>query len=110
MDARDLDVLLSQSMAGFLNYSPGYMAKSAVFAAFCAHRMIPVTAQDLHSEADGVRCGVHYYRVGDGATLAAGPQAIADAAWTWYQGHSLRSHARTFAGVLAQAEPPREQV
>jgi hypothetical protein len=107
LSADQLSPLLSQSMTGFVDYSPGYMAKSAVFAAYCAHRMLPVLPQDGCSESDGIRCGVHYYNVGGAAASGASappPQAIADAAWRWYHGHSLRSHARAFAAAVARRE------
>jgi hypothetical protein len=107
MEGGDLNALLSQSMAGFVGYFPEYMGKSAVLAAYCAHRMLVVVPEDGRSEADGVRCGIHYYNVGAPDGAAPEPQTIADAAWNWYQAHSLRSHARTFAGALAQAEPPK---
>ncbi len=101
MSACELSALLSQSMAGFVAYSPGYMAKSGVFAAYCAHRMLPVMPQDGRSQSDGIRCGTHYYNVGVAAPLAnREPQAIADLAWEWYQGHSLQRHATVFATSL----------
>jgi hypothetical protein len=103
MGASDLSLLLSGSMAGFLDYFPGYLAKSGVFAAYCAHRLIPVTPDLGRSEADGIEFGIHYYGVAgkQGSEIAPpNPQAIADAAWGWYQGHSLKSHARAFADAL----------
>ena len=96
MEPCELSALLSQSMAGFVNYGPGCMAKSGVFAAYCAHRMLPVMPADGRSEADGIVCGRDYYSVMDMAA-APEPQSIADSAWNWYQGHSLKKHARAFA-------------
>lgn len=103
MDASDLSSLLSNSVAGFLDYYPGYLAKSGVFAAYCAHRLTPVAPIDNRSDADGIASGIHYYSVQDNTGAALGSpnaQSIADAAWNWYQGHSLNSHAITFAEIL----------
>ena len=103
MNASALSALLSDSMAGFVDYFPGYFGKSGVFAAYCAHRLIPVTAEDGLSEEDGITCGIHYYGVDEAETFSEDAQAIADAAWNWYQGHSLKSHAQTFADALQTA-------
>jgi len=103
MNAPELSSLLSNSVAGFLSYYPGCLAKSSVFAAYCAHRLVPVAPIDNRSDADGIASGIHYYCVEDsnGAGLGSpNAQSIADAAWNWYQGHSLKSHAREFASAL----------
>jgi hypothetical protein len=104
MSASDLSVLLSGCGAGFLNYFQECLGKSGVFAAYCAHRLLTVTAEDYHSEAEGVRCGVHYYDVAGSQRLeisSVDAQSIADAAWNWYQGHSLKRHAQAFARELS---------
>ena len=107
MGASELSLLLSGTMAGFVDYYPGYFGKSGVFAAYCAHRMIPVTPGDGRSKEDGIECGVHYYGVGGKDGITRGPanaQSIADAAWAWYQGHSRMSHARAFAALLGNGK------
>lgn len=102
----DLHTLFSNSMAGFLTYPCAYIAKSSVFASYCAHRLVPVVASasdHSRSEADGIECGIHYLSADSKQGyehLSPNTQSIADAAWKWYQGHSVRSHARTFAGAL----------
>jgi hypothetical protein len=103
MEASDLSSLLSHSMAGFLNYGPGLLSKSSVFGAYCAHRLLPVTPEDLRSEANGIVCGVHYYCAAGMPTCeptASNAQRIADAAWDWHQGHSSKRHARVVAEAL----------
>jgi hypothetical protein len=101
LNISDLSSLLSSAMVGFLDYFPLYLAKSGVFAAYCAHRMIPVTGEDERSEADGIECGVHYHCVeGKQEAMLQDTQSIADAAWNWYRGHSLQCHARAFAEAL----------
>jgi hypothetical protein len=99
-------MLLSDSVAGFITYPRAFLAKSGVFAAFCAHRLMPVLPAmpgDRRPDADGIASGVQYLSV-DGnqgcEVLPENAQAIADAAWNWYQGHSLKTHARAFAGAL----------
>jgi hypothetical protein len=100
LSAGDLSLLLAQSMAGFVDYFPGYMAKSGIFAAYCAHRMLVVAPRDGRSEADGLLSGIHYCNVQGKAAGDMSPQRIADAAWGWYQGHSMQNHARAFAAAV----------
>jgi len=106
MKVSDLSLLLAGAMAGFVDYPPEYLGKSGVFAAYCAHRLlavVAVAAEDGRPGADGIECGLHYYGAGgrQGSGIATEKrQAIADAGWTWYQGHSLKSHARAFAEAL----------
>ena len=101
LGARDLSLLLADCVAGFVAYPRAFLAKSGVFAAYCAHRLMPVLPSvDRRPDADGIVGGVHYLSVDGkrgGEATAENAQAIADAAWKWYQGHSLKSHARAFA-------------
>lgn len=101
MEERGLSALLSQSLAGFVDYFPGYVAKSGIFASYCAHRMMPIMPQDGRSEDDGIRRGAHYHDLSLAAPAGLDEaQAVADAAWEWYQPHSMRQHARWIAGTL----------
>ena len=104
LGARDLSLLLADCVAGFVAYPRAFLAKSGVFAAYCAHRLMPVLPPvDRRPDADGIVGGVHYLSVDGkwgGEATAENAQAIADAAWKWYQGHSLKSHARAFAREL----------
>src|SRR5437588_986267 len=58
--AVDVSALLSSSRVGFLTYFDGYLAKSGIFAAYCAHGMLPVLPRRNASELDGVRAGNEY--------------------------------------------------
>lgn len=102
MSASELSSLLAESFAGFIDYPDGCLAKSSVFASYAAHRLVPVTARDNRSEADGLFRGTHYYCVenSNGHESLQKLQSIADAAWNWYQGHSVRCHARAFAEMI----------
>ena len=106
MEAHELSALLSRSMAGFVDYFPGYLAKSSIFAAYCAHRMLPVIPEDGPSE-DGIFRGRHFYSAADTAPPLEA-QTIADAAWNWYRGHSLRQHAVLIARSLSGTSAIRE--
>lgn len=86
----EVSALLLRSAAGFLAYPPDFLPKSTIFAAYCAHGMLPV-------------CAWHGGRShGEGEWRGEGdPQAIATAAREWYSGHALAVQAERFRSLLA---------
>ncbi|HEV8238175.1 MAG TPA: glycosyltransferase family 1 protein [Thermoanaerobaculia bacterium] len=98
--AEAISDLLADSVAGFLSYPPALVAKSTVFAAYAAHRMVPVCAwpNGRPSNAAGVDDG--HERLWDGTRRRAEWQQIADAAHAWYQGHPLARHTAAYAELL----------
>jgi hypothetical protein len=81
--------LLLGSAAGFLSYPPDFLSKSTIFAAYCAHGVLPVCAW---------KDGRHYW-AGD-RNGAGDPQAIASEAREWYAGHALALQAERFRDLL----------
>lgn len=77
--------LLLGSAVGFLAYPPDFLPKSTIFAAYCAHGVLPVCAWH----------GGRHYWTGEGD-----PQAIASAAREWYGGHALARQAEGFREIL----------
>ncbi len=103
LPSEEISVILSSSIAGFFNYSPTFLGKSTIFAAYCAHRVIPISAtmSDLHEE--GLQPGKHYALSAQYNTEKkdlALMQAIADNAYSWYQVHNLRAQAQLYNALL----------
>jgi hypothetical protein len=100
--AKEICRLLSESMAGFVSYFDGYLAKSSIFAAYCAHGLLPIVACRNRSELDGIRPGSEYLTVSTlpGHISGTEMQAIADQAQTWYEKHSLARTAASLASAL----------
>jgi hypothetical protein len=96
--------LLSDAVAGMLDYPAEILGKSTIFAAYCAHGTVPVVAAyGKAGRADGLEPGTHYWLsdVEPGKLSLAAGQATAANAYDWYQGHSLSVHANTLAACLA---------
>lgn len=94
--------ILSDSIVGFFNYPPGYLAKSGVFASYCSHGVIPIGHWKSSQISDGVEEKVHFWlvdRYGQKMNLKDG-QVAANNAFTWYQGHRLSVQAKKFADFL----------
>jgi hypothetical protein len=83
--------LLGSSLAGFVAYPAFFLPKSTIFAAYCAHGVLPVQAWRRRSRAGG---SAPVWRGGD-------PQETASAARAWYAGHSLDRQAERFRELLA---------
>ncbi|MBW4649285.1 MAG: glycosyltransferase family 1 protein [Kastovskya adunca ATA6-11-RM4] len=102
-DATEISELLLNSLVGFLNFPPpDYLAKSTIFAAYCAHKLIPVLVTQSAVPIDGLQAGKHYW-VADAQNEQLGlpgGQAIADNAYNWYQAHNLSVQAKIFAALL----------
>lgn len=92
---------LLNSVAGLMDYSrfPGDLGKSSVFAAFCAHGLMPLCTEYNPSEPDGVFVGKQYAIAGS-QLIGQSPQQrqnIANQAREWYCGHRLAINAELFA-------------
>jgi hypothetical protein len=87
--------LLLGSLAGFVAYPTFFLPKSTIFAAYCAHGLLPVCSWPQPIRDGEVAAGRHYW-AGSGD-----PQAIAAAARAWYAGHGLARQAETFRCLLA---------
>jgi len=99
--APDLESLLSHTRFGFVPHPPLYLAKSGIFAGFCANGVVPLLAGSFAGAVDGLTDGVHLVSPGTAqAALAAGLDGCSAAAWLWYSGHRLQVHAAAYADWL----------
>lgn len=105
LPAADVVKRLSQTRFGFLSYPSFCLAKSGVFAAYCAQGVIPVIATPFSQEEDGLRDGVHVLSPRTVmAAQASGLEQCSEAAWLWYSKHRLHAHAATYARWFDELE------
>jgi hypothetical protein len=100
--AEEISYLLSDSVVGFFDYPTEYLAKSTIFAAYCAHKLLPIGVFYEGENVDGLEAEKHYW-LGDrhqGTMSLSAGQVVADNAYAWYQTHNLSAHARTFVNLL----------
>ena len=99
LSAAEVSRLMAGSRYVFVDYYDGYLAKSGIFAAAAAHGMTCILAKRNHSEADGIREGVHYVTAMNAGKLLDKSRldACSNALWLWYQDHSIRATADSFA-------------
>jgi hypothetical protein len=106
LSAPDVTEAMLDSIAGVIDYPADMLGKSTIFAAYCAHKMLPLVAGYGGADpADGLEPGVHYKLLDSGDELnLSNAQRVADNASVWYQGHTLNAHARLLATTL-QSDP-----
>lgn len=94
--------IIQSSRVGMMDYFPGHLGKSGVFAAYSALGVLPVLPHLNESDRDGCRAGKNYL-VPDHIRTSMpyeGLQQIADDAWRWYQAHSLSRTAAAYVELL----------
>jgi len=94
--------LLSQSRAGCLEYFDGYLGKSGIFAAYCAHALVPLLVSNNHSEVDDLEVNRNFWAaecLPESAGIES-QQRIASQARQWYDAHSVAATARTYAMAI----------
>lgn len=103
--ASEVSEILLNSIAGVIDYPADMLAKSTIFAAYSAHRVLPLVAgYGSTGAADGLLAGTHYQLVNDLDELnSSSAQRIADAAFDWYQTHTLAVHAERLVSLLERA-------
>lgn len=103
LPSHEISELLATSYAGFFDYPITFLGKSTVFAAYCAHRVLPVGGSYPVASDAGIMAGQHYWQVEQDAEGIdeVRAQRMADVAYGWYEGHCLNAQARMFAEVLS---------
>jgi len=102
LPAGEVSQRLQQAVAGFYDYTPGYWAKSGIFAAYCAHGVLPVSAQNARPDKEGFAADeICWSATAENQNLTGGAaQEIATAAHEWYSAHSLGVCSTRIAKVL----------
>jgi hypothetical protein len=103
--AAAISQLLADSLAGIV-YSTdnGRLAKSGVFATYCAHGLVPIVTQEQSPVMDGLQAHTHFLFGGLQAQALSMErlQAIALDAHQWYNQHNQTNTVKAFASELTQ--------
>jgi hypothetical protein len=102
--ANKVSDILANSIAGFSDYNPDFLAKSSIFAAYCAYRLLAINAKGSVAIIDGIEAGKHYWVPNideNNLVNELNLQTIADNSYDWYQKHNLLVHVDSFITQLS---------
>jgi len=95
LDENEVGNLMDKAKFGLLAYPVHVIAKSGVFAAYCAHGICPILLSDSYEATDGVVAARHYLTgIPSNSVSVLEANQIGDGAWSWYQGHRVAVHAK----------------
>jgi hypothetical protein len=94
---QEVSSLLLGACAGFVAYPPAFLPKSTIFAAYCAHGLLPVCAW-YGNAAGETEPGLFW---DPASPVPESPGAVAEAARSWYMDHSLPRQTATWRELLA---------
>jgi hypothetical protein len=97
----EVSAVLLRSYAGFLAYPAPFLAKSTVFAAYCAHGLVPVCAWPRRVSRRGMTRPPCWEPAEEPAPSDAA--GLAARARAWYGAHDLASQAACFHALLRGA-------
>ena len=101
LEGDNISDLMQDALFGIIAYPVDYIAKSSVFAAYCAHGICPIVLSKKYMPSDGLLSGQHYLPgvpagiVGDNKV-----QQLGKGAWGWYQSHTVVSHGNALQYFL----------
>jgi hypothetical protein len=85
MSKEKISELLGRSKFGILHYPPYLLTKSGIYAAYCAHGMVPIIV-DRHAKiGTELKAGEHYL-IGE---MKEDLEKLSSNVLRWYQGHNV---------------------
>jgi len=102
LDSRQSCQLIKACRFGVMDYFPGYLGKSTVFAAYAALGCVPLLFYENGSELDGCVTGKNCLVMEKLPNQITDDrlQQVADNAMAWYRSHDLAHTARLYAETL----------
>jgi len=102
LDVESVAAFFSKAMFGIMAGSAEYVEKSGVFAAYCSYGIAPILVSPQGAADHAAGSGARFFGapIFDEPGLPDDHLAVGEAAWKWYQGHSLDRHLSELNGLL----------
>lgn len=100
LDIKEISDLMMDAMFGVVTYPVEYVAKSGVFAAYCAHGICPLLISERYVPTDGLTENNQFLPYPALTKHASDSVKIGKAAWHWYSQHDLNKHANHLHAFL----------
>jgi hypothetical protein len=100
LEKDEIAKLLGNAQFGLIAYPVGYVSKSGVFAAYCAHGLCPLLISKNYVQVDGLAAGTHYMPNVPKYEKNWVDSNIGQQAWEWYQPHRIERHTELIKQFL----------
>lgn len=105
LTAPEVSGLMAEAFAGIFDYRrfPENLAKSTVYAAYCAHGLLPICNGHGLAEQDNIAANHHYVTTSALSSISQPEilQAITSNAYAHYQARTLAQSTAKFAALMA---------
>ena len=102
LPVEEVSYILKKSRAGYVDYDARFLGKSGIFAAYCAHGLVPILPHTTATSGDGLVPTVHFL-ASDNLPRTLNlefAERIAATAHAWYAQHNLSVAASAIAGNI----------
>ena len=99
----EIHILMKDALFGLLEYPVEYVAKSSVFAAYCAHGICPILITEPDICSDGLSENVHYLVNLPNDMRMEEALDIGQAALVWYRKHDIAAHVRLLEEIMDES-------
>jgi hypothetical protein len=111
LDGDQVSNLLAEAQYGVLAYRGDALAKSSVFAAYCAHGVCPIVLANQAVTFDGLKCSLNFLEgLPQGRRSTSAATAVGHSAWKWYQSHRVECHSAAVLSLLAAVGKTRLEI
>jgi hypothetical protein len=100
LPAQEVSSILRNSQFGILDYTNSTLDKSGVFAAYCAHGVIPIVLSHASPESSTLREGAHFVTPDSVSDSAEDLRPLSEKSYRWYSRHNLSAHSRTICELI----------
>ena len=110
LDPVSLGAELAQARFGLVHYDADRLAKSSIFAAYCAYRVIPVCIGTAAGNRDRLAPGREYVKLVPGISAEPLSTAVMEdlqaRAEAWYEPHAIGSTVRLIQQLVGEQRTP----
>jgi hypothetical protein len=98
--APELSAMLGTARWGIVDYYQSTLEKSGVFAAYCAHGVVPIVLRHSTPAGSTLKEGRHFLTPFCCELINGKPSELSQSVHQWYAGHAMAKHARIIHQLL----------
>lgn len=98
--APTLSAMLEKARWGIVDYHQSTLEKSGVFAAYCAHGVMPIVLRHSTPSGSSLKEGTHFLTLSSSELIRNNTSELSRRAHQWYTGHGIDQHAQVIHKLL----------